>query len=68
MLESLTIGAIVLLVLALRDRSPSHSAMPYLLASLIMLPILLLGGYLSAHWQWQDLQKKYPEDRQPPWE
>ena len=68
MLGSFITGAIVLLGVALTDRSPSHSTKVYFLASLIMLPILLLGGYLTAHWQWQDLQKKYPEDHLPPWE
>jgi hypothetical protein len=29
-------------------------------ANLIVLPILLLGGYLEGHWRWNDLEKKYP--------
>ena len=65
MLGSLVNGIVILLGLALLDRS--HSAKADFLTSLIMLPIFLLGGYLTAHWQWQDLQKKYPEDRLPPW-
>jgi hypothetical protein len=28
-------------------------------AWLIMLPIFLLGGYLTGRWKWQDLEKKY---------
>ena len=28
---------------------------------LIMLPIFLLGGYLTGSWEWKDLEKKYPE-------
>jgi hypothetical protein len=32
-----------------------------LVTSLIMLPIVLLGGYLSSGWKWKDLEKKYPE-------
>lgn len=28
---------------------------------LIMLPIFLLGGYLTAGWRWKDFEKKYPE-------
>ena len=27
----------------------------------IMLPIFLLGGYLTGRWRWKDLEKKYPE-------
>lgn len=68
MLGTLVNGVIILLVLGLLDRSRSHSVKTDFLTSLIMLPIFLLGGYLTAHWQWQDLQKKYPEDRLPPWE
>ena len=63
MLGSFVTGITILLVLASLDRSPAHSVKADLLISLIMLPIFLLGGYLTAHWQWQDLQKKYPEDR-----
>jgi len=35
--------------------------------ALILLPILLLGGYLSARWRWTDFEKKYPENSLPPW-
>jgi hypothetical protein len=28
---------------------------------LIILPIFLLGGYLSGVWRWKELDKKYPE-------
>ena len=28
---------------------------------LIMLPIFLLGGYLTGSWKWKDFEKKYPE-------
>jgi bacteriorhodopsin len=34
----------------------------------IMLPILMLGAYLTAKWTWQDFEKKYGDDRLPPWE
>jgi hypothetical protein len=33
----------------------------HLVPYLIMIPILLLGGYLEGKWEWQDLEKKYPE-------
>jgi hypothetical protein len=68
MLGSFANGLVILLGLAWLDRSPSHSLKTDFMTSLIMLPLFLLGGYLTAHWQWQDLQKKYPEDRLPPWE
>ena len=28
---------------------------------LTMLPIFLLGGYLTGSWRWKDFEKKYPE-------
>jgi len=28
---------------------------------LIMLPIFLVGGYLTGSWRWKDFEKKYPE-------
>lgn len=63
---SLVSGLVVLLGLALFD--PSHSFRESIVPALVMLPIFLLGGYLTAVWQWQDFEKKYPEDRLPPWE
>ncbi len=36
----------------LRFHSPLH---------LIILPIVLLGGYLEGSWKWKDFEKKYPE-------
>lgn len=63
---NLVIGLVVLLGLALL--APSHSFKESVVPTLVLLPILLLGGYLTAVWQWQDFEKKYPEDRQPPWE
>lgn len=29
--------------------------------AIIMLPVFLLGGYLSAMWKWSDFEKNYPE-------
>ena len=66
MLGSFVKAVVILIGLALFDRS--HSARADFLISLIVLPIFLLGGFLTAHWRWQDLQKKYPEDRPPIWE
>jgi hypothetical protein len=28
---------------------------------LIMLPVFLVGGYLTGSWKWKDLERKYPE-------
>jgi hypothetical protein len=39
-----------------------------IIGSLIMLPIFLLGGYLTGRWRWSDFEKKYPKDSLPPWE
>lgn len=66
LLGSLVNGIIILLGLAFLSRSSSHSVKTDVLTSLIVLPIFLLGGYLTANWQWQDLEKKYPGDRLPP--
>lgn len=33
----------------------------FLLIWFIILPIFLLGGYLTGTWRWKDLEKKYPE-------
>ena len=27
----------------------------------VLLPVFLLGGYLSGKWKWSDFEKKYPE-------
>lgn len=58
-------GLVVLLGLALFD--PSHSFRESIVPALVVLPIFLVGGYLTAVWQWQDFEKKYSEDRLPPW-
>jgi len=31
------------------------------LTAVVMLPVFLLGGYLSGQWKWSDFEKKYPE-------
>jgi hypothetical protein len=64
-LGNLATGLVILLALALFH---SLSLKESFLFTLILLPILLVGGYLTAVWQWQDLEKKYLEDRLPPWD
>lgn len=66
MLGSLVIGLVILVGLALFDSA--HSFRESVVPSLVMLPIFLLGGYLTALGQWQDFEKKYPENKLPPWE
>ena len=67
-LGSLVTGLLILLVLTLRHSYLRTFQITDLLAYLVVLPVFLLGGYLTAVWQWQDFEKKYPEDRLPPWE
>jgi hypothetical protein len=52
----------------LGGHQPYSSVWSEIIADLILLPILLLGGYLEGRWRWTDLEKKYPADRLPPWE
>ena len=33
----------------------------FLVIWLMMLPICLLGGYLTGRWRWKDFEKKYPD-------
>jgi hypothetical protein len=33
----------------------------FLVIWLVMLPIFLLGGYLTGSWRWKELERKYPE-------
>jgi hypothetical protein len=33
----------------------------FLAAWFIMLPIFVLGGYLTGSWRWKDFERKYPE-------
>jgi hypothetical protein len=40
----------------------SHSYVRSMIfADLFVLPIFVLGGYLTGRWKWIDLEKKYPE-------
>jgi hypothetical protein len=36
------------------------SSLQFVVIWVIMLPIFLLGGYLTGSWKWKDLEKKYP--------
>ena len=59
---SLATGLIILLGLALLRTQTFRQG---IVLALVMLPIFVVGGYLTASWQWQDLEKKYPGDRLP---
>ncbi len=65
-LGSLVTGLVILLGLTLRSAYRRTLQTTDLLAFLIVHPIFLRSGYLTAVWQWQDFEKKYPEDRLPP--
>ena len=59
---SLATGLIILLGLSLLRTQTFRRG---IVLALVMLPIFVVGGYLTASWQWQDLEKKYPGDRLP---
>lgn len=59
MFQTVVLGVVILVVVGLLAK-PRLTASEILVTSLIMLPIFLLGGYLSAGWKWNDLEKKYP--------
>ena len=63
---SLVNGLAVLLGLALLDRS--HTFRENISPDLVVLLMFLLGGYLTALWQWHDFEERFPENRLPPWE
>jgi len=60
--------AVVVGVPALGDHPHSFPVRSTVLTGLIILPIFLLGGYLTGSWKWKELEKKYPENNLPPWE
>ena len=49
----------ITVVLGFTERPASVQSIASL--AIIMLPVFLLGGYLSAKWKWSDFEKKYPE-------
>jgi uncharacterized membrane protein YczE len=63
LLGSLLVGVVISLGFALLDHSPSHLA-----RAAIMLGVCLLVGCLTACQLWQNLEKRFSEDRLPPWE
>jgi len=69
MLESVLFWLVVMPLIE-RFGFPRHSfpTESDILIALGVLPLVLLGGYLTANWRWQDFEKKYPENSLPPWE
>jgi hypothetical protein len=61
-------GALVVEVFGDHSHSFSVSVRSIAFLALVLLPICLLGGYLTGRWRWKDFEKKYPENRLPPWE
>jgi hypothetical protein len=70
MLGSLPIWIGIVFVLPALERDHTHPpfSQSNIFSGVILLPIFLLGAYLSGRWKWQDLEKKYPENSLPPWE
>jgi len=68
-LFSLLICLVVVVgVPALEGHTRSFSVQSAILTVAVMLPICLLGGYLTGSWKWKELEKKYPDNSLPPWE
>ena len=71
MLWSLPLWLSIVFVVPAIEAYKEHSPFSFLstaFIALIMLPIFLLGAYLTAGWRWKDFEKKYPEDSLPPWQ
>ena len=47
-------------ILPFTERPRPSSVRSVALTAVVMLPIFLLGGYLSGKWKWSDFEKKYP--------
>ena len=66
-LANLLLGLVVVLgATLLEDRI--FSLRSVVLDLLVLLPICLLGAYLTGGWKWKEFEKKYPEDSLPLWE
>ena len=57
----LTWIVVVPVVEVIGGRAHSFSLRTTVFIGVIMLPIMLFGGYLTGSWRWKDLEKKYPE-------
>ena len=49
----------IAIVLPFTDRPRPWQSLA--LTSIIILPIFLLGGYLTGKWKWSDFEREYPE-------
>lgn len=60
MLFNIILWVGVTVVLPFTDR-PRPSLQSLSRIAITMLPIFLLGGYLSGKWKWSDFEKKHPD-------
>ena len=51
----------ITVIIGLTDHSGSASVWSVAFTAIVLLPICVLGGYLSGRWKWSDFEKKYPE-------
>ena|SRR5579863_2466339 len=69
--QMLSTGVTVLLTAIAIDwlnrQGTSHSVRSTVFSLVILLPIALLGGYLTGNWKWKDLERRFPDDTLPPW-
>ena len=61
MVFNIILWLVVTAVVGFIDRSRLSSARSIASTGIVMLPIFLLGGYLSGRWKWSDFERKYPE-------
>lgn len=51
----------ITVVVGFTDHPRPNSVRSVATLAIVMLPIILLGGYLSAKWKWSDFEKKHSE-------
>ena len=59
-LQNLLLWAVIVPLVILSDRPHSFSVRETFQLAVFMFPIFFLAGYLSGHWKWKDLEKKFP--------
>jgi len=61
MIFNITLWPGITVVVGFTDHPRPFSLWSLALTAIVMLPVLLLGGYLSGQWKWSDFDKKYSE-------
>jgi hypothetical protein len=56
-LKNVLLWAVIVPMVILSDRPHSFSVREIIPLAIFMLPIFLLGGYLSGRWKWKDFEK-----------